>query len=301
VKYPSALIKTQSGLKILKPFEMKKAFAVFCALVLMPGLNAQAWVGGPWSNNNSQPTGDDGIYEAVATMTNGTGMYRWAVRNQSGGATATASDVNVLTAQSGNVLFGGGSLGTWSSNVWYYKGITYYGRAFGTVNSSMGIVSVIGNATAITNDPSDPTVNNVPTSLTGSGNTSNVTITPPTPGTTTTLPGPPPVVISTAGAPGNVLIEAQPQPYPGIANSSFTASINVRSGEVGKRFSGSGTIAFSREPNTTRIIGFIIGASTDVTTDASTPSGEDPTDFSQQGHQRKFKVMGTQVSTQVLP
>ncbi len=268
---------------------MKKSFAVFCAVVLMPGWNAQAWVGGPWSNNNSQPSGDDGVYEAVATMTNGTGMYRWAVRNN-GTSEGDPSQTQQAGVTSSNVLFNGGLTGADSSNVWYYKGITYYGRTFGTVNSAMGVVSVVANATVISNSG---ILNGVPVDQVASASdTIDVQVNP-----ATSSGGDNPIII-----PGNALVQVRPQEFPGTANSSFTANINVRSGEVGKRFSGTGTIAFTREPNSVRIVGFSLdNVVVDRTIDGSTTSGEDQSDFSQQGHQRRFKVMGTQVSTQVLP
>ena len=68
---------------------MKKVFGIFAAVILMPALQVQAWVGGPWSNNSYQANGDDGIYEAVGSLTDGTAMYRWAVNNE-GTAAGTA-------------------------------------------------------------------------------------------------------------------------------------------------------------------------------------------------------------------
>jgi len=60
---------------------MKKGIGLFLAVVLMPAMSAQAWIGGPWSANTYASNGDDGVYEAVATMTDGVGMYRWGVGN----------------------------------------------------------------------------------------------------------------------------------------------------------------------------------------------------------------------------
>ena len=132
---------------------MKKFFAIFTAVILMPSSQIMAWTGGPFSNDNALPGGDDGIYEAVATMSNGVGLFRFGVRNNGvssqafagggggGGATTTTQSA------SSNVQFNAGLLNAYSSNIWYYKGISYYGTCFGMANSKLGIVSAVGNAT----------------------------------------------------------------------------------------------------------------------------------------------------------
>ena len=108
---------------------MKQAFAVFCAIILIPSVNSLAWRGGPFSNNNALASGDDGIYEAVGVTTNGLGTYRWQVKNQS-----NAAGVNNIT----NVFFE-------NRNVWYFQGLSYYGMCFGISSSTLDIISVIGN------------------------------------------------------------------------------------------------------------------------------------------------------------
>lgn len=242
---------------------MKRAFAILSALFLISGMNAHAWKGGPWSYDTFQPNGDDGIYEAVATTQNGMGMYRWAVRNNGVGVAGTAPDANVTTPQSSNVLFGGGLLGSASSNVWYYRGITYYGPAFGIVNSSMGIVSVIGNAST------DGLLN------AGNNSINNVF-----------LGG----VVSATTA-GNIA----------FANSSFTAKFDKK--YPIKRFSGSGVVSFVGAPDTvTHNFDSTVnhpGGATTVTDATSTEGGR--SSFPQQGHVRSFKVIGAQVSTVVAP
>lgn len=267
---------------------MKKIFAIFCAVVLIPGMNAQAWVGGPWSNNSPLESGDDGVYEAVATATNGSGLYRWAVGNQ------TISTADAATADGGggaggtqpssaNVLFGAGLLATASSNVWYYQGVTYYGRAFGTVNSAMGIVSVIGNGTALVNDE---TINAVPvTESTEDSGGIDVEVTEG-------------VFFDT------ILVTARPQLYPATCNSQFTCKLrNSGVDAPAKRFSGSGTVSFVGEPSSIRVVSFnfFSDENVDVTIDGSATSGEDAAEFDQVGHKAKFKVMGSQVSTAVIP
>ena len=130
---------------------MKKFFAIFTAVVLMPASHTMAgWRGGPFSNNNAIPSGDDGVYEAIAIMENGTGLYRFGVRNN-GVSTQVAAGFGGgagAPVDSSNVQFNAGLLSAFSSNVWYYKGITYYGVTWGIANSDMGIVAATGNASS---------------------------------------------------------------------------------------------------------------------------------------------------------
>lgn len=226
---------------------MKKAFAVFCALVLMPGLNAQAWVGGPWSNNNLEPSGDDGVYEAVATATNGLGLYRWGVKNSEG-----------------SLEFNNGSFA--ASNLWYYKGVAYYGMCFGIVNSDMGIVSVVGNGT---------------TDLLKSSTTVDADT-----GT---------VITVTIGILGPAA--ATPSGNVAYTNSAFTAKITSK--HPVKRFKGKGTASFNGTPDTelttTTLTYTTVPSGTTVTETTSSTGGQNE-DFPQRGPEVKFRVIGTQVS-----
>ncbi len=143
---------------------MKKVFAVFCAMMLTPMFSANAWVGGPFSNNSYfGASGDDGVYEATASGINGIGLFRIVVGNEFQGSQdiATAATNNTvlipdgqggtiaITIQipgtnSGNMIFG--AIGT-SSNVWFYEGVSYlFGQTVGTVNSALGIAQAAGTA-----------------------------------------------------------------------------------------------------------------------------------------------------------
>ncbi len=125
---------------------MKQVFGIFSAIILMPAFQVQAWIGGPFSNNSYQTNGDDGIYEAVGSMTDGTAMYRWAVHNENPGGVAIVGP-NAGGETTSNVLFGG-LVGAVSPHVIWYRGVVYYGRCFGIVNSGLnGTVLVTGNAT----------------------------------------------------------------------------------------------------------------------------------------------------------
>ncbi len=140
---------------------MKKVLGVFLAIVLMPASQVQAWIGGPFSNNSYFTNGDDGIYEAYATLQNGTGLFRFAVRNNGTSSESAAGAVNGMV--SSNVMFSGGLLQSVSSCFWYFRGVTYAGPCVGIANSEMGIVSAIGNAQSntISNPASTTGINGI--------------------------------------------------------------------------------------------------------------------------------------------
>lgn len=137
---------------------MKKLFALFCAVCLMPTFSAQAWIGGPFSNNSFfEPAGTDGVYEATATALNGIGLYRFTVGNEFPGVnpqgvqasvpsqipnTGNNNPIIVPGIASGNFVIGG--LANTFTNVWYFRGIQYFGTTLGTVNAVSG--KVVGMA-----------------------------------------------------------------------------------------------------------------------------------------------------------
>jgi len=133
---------------------MKKFFAIFLALTVVPTFNTYAWVGGPFDGNNLTPEGDDGIYEAVAIPRtgNGLGMYRFGVNNRNPGGTAFT---NGQVGGTANVQFGG-QFGAYNQHVWYFNGQAYYGVCFGSVNSAVGgLVSCTGSASTINSTIND--------------------------------------------------------------------------------------------------------------------------------------------------
>lgn len=132
---------------------MKKLFALFCAVCLMPAFSAQAWIGGPFSNNSFfQPAGTDGVYEASATAINGIGIYRFTVGNEFPGVNPQGVQASVPSQQavppgniiivpgiaSGNFVIGG--LANTFTNVWYFRGVQYFGTTLGTVSAVSGKV-----------------------------------------------------------------------------------------------------------------------------------------------------------------
>lgn len=261
---------------------MKKGFAVFVALVVMPLAPANAWVGGPFGNNSGLSQGDDGVYEAVAICSNGMGLYRFGVRNNPGTTTGT------VQTSSSNVEFNAGLLTGRSSNIWYYRGISFFGTCLGSVNSTMGSVAVVGNAAATSNgnspviSPSPPIVAGAAVTPPGTGIVIN---TPSTTGFSNTSN----TIINPAG--GNV----------GFANSNFLAKLGPK-GRV-RTFKGSGVISFvgnslDTETHTIQRVETIVNGTvtTTITSERAYGAGENE-NFSQRGHKRKFRVSGSQVST----
>lgn len=265
---------------------MKQAFGIFAALVLMPSFQVHAWLGGPWSNDTYQTNGDDGIYEAVATTSNGVGMYRWAVTNQAAGASNQPNpNPGVLNPAGGSNVEFGGLNGTVSSNVWYYKGLVYYGRCFGIVNSGwnqeFGIVSVTGNGST------DGAVGGIAINGTGTAGLAG--------------PGTGNGVVTTAGGTqfggGN---------NKGWCNSNFLARITQQYPQ--KRFKGKGVVSFFGSPDSSSETSTTTlnvdtngdGVNDTVITTVHVELFGDAEAFSQVGHRKKFLVFGNQVSTQVF-
>jgi len=152
--------KVSNGLNRLT---MKQLFAIFCAIFLMPMVSAQAWIGGPFSNNTYfGEQGDDGVYEAIGTGPNALGIFRIVVGNQFQGvnpqgvqasgpsqesAGVLATVLTVPGVSSGNVVIG--ALGRPENHLWYFEGVSYLGLSIGTASSILGTVAGIGNAEAI--------------------------------------------------------------------------------------------------------------------------------------------------------
>lgn len=136
------LDKRSSPRNTQRQIVMKKVLGIFLAIVLMPAAQVQAWIGGPFSNNSHFVNGDDGVYEAYATVENGLGFYRFAVRNNGVSTEGAGGGFG-----SSNISFGG-ILGATSPNIWYYRGVHYVGNTLGIANSELGIVSATGNAVA---------------------------------------------------------------------------------------------------------------------------------------------------------
>lgn len=246
---------------------MKQAFGIFAALILMPSFQVQAWIGGPWSNDSYQTNGDDGVYEAIGSMTDGTAMYRWAVNNNNAGGTAMVGG-QANGALTSNVQFGG-LVGAQNPHVIWYRGIVYYGRCFGIVNSNMKSVICTGNA-------SD-------TGLNGAGGQMNG-------------------VNLSAGAVTNLEVENQNggatvvPVRKRVANSTWKGKINAS--YPNKRFHGHGTVNFVGEPNLDIVV-VDLNENIDPVEIYPVVSNSSGGQFDFEGHRVGMKIFGTQVSLTV--
>lgn len=256
---------------------MKRIVGIFTAIILMPAVQVQAWVGGPFSGNTYEENGDDGIYEAVATTANGIGMYRWAVQNNLA-PTGVASLTFDGNFQNSNVQFGG-LVGAVSPHVWYFRGLVYYGRCFGMVNTNMGVVNVVGNASDTGNNGSSEGINGVDLSggLASEFDSDNL-------------------------AGGTTVISQRKS----TANSNFQATITQK--YPIRRFKGRGTVSFVGL-ETFSLLYVVDPDNLDIFGDADFVNSvlvnqteievEGGNDFDQQGAKFKFIVYGAQVSTSV--
>tara|TARA_R110000850_G_scaffold202967_7_gene329073 strand:- start:5477 stop:6043 length:567 start_codon:yes stop_codon:yes gene_type:complete len=128
--------------------------------MLTPMFQANAWIGGPFSNNSYFGAGgEDGVYEASASGINGIGLFRFVVGNEfqgsqtiaTGGSTEVVTDIfgnpiGTITTpgiNSGNIVFG--AFGT-AQNIWYHEGVSYLGNCVGTVSNVSKTVNAVGNA-----------------------------------------------------------------------------------------------------------------------------------------------------------
>ncbi len=249
---------------------MKQVFGIFAALILMPTFQVQAWLGGPWSNNTYN-TGDDGVYEAIGSMTDGTAMYRWAVNNENaGGAAMTGAAANGATTS--NVQFGG-LVGAANPHVIWYRGIVYYGRCFGMVNSYMGKVMMTGNASTSGLSSEDNPVNGVELN----SGVQDV-----------------PAISDTVVLPDTK----------SVANSTWEGKITSKFPV--KAFHGYGTVSFVGAPSLDLLTVTVANITVEdgdvfvpsvinVDTNRYTSSSAGPS-FLQQGHRVGMKVFGSQVS-----
>lgn len=252
---------------------MKQVFGIFAALILVPSMQSQAWIGGPWGNDSYQSNGDDGIYEAVGTLTDGTAMYRWAVNNENpGGVAMVGGQANA--AQTSNVDFGG-LIGAASPHVIWYRGLVYYGRCFGIVNSHMKTVMVTGNASTQGLNGSLGQLNGVDLT-TGDASALNFQV---------------------ARAASATLSNRKT-----VANSTWKGKITSK--YPMKRFHGWGTISFIGQPDFELIVVAVdplfnfFGSSVEVVTQ-TIDSTSSSSQFLPEGHKVGMRVFGNQVSLQV--
>jgi hypothetical protein len=98
---------------------MKKTISLLAAAIALQAAPAFALVGGPWDNNNFNPT-NAGTYQAAIFMKNGAGMARFT---------------DTATYQ----------FSRFNQSIIYYRGIVYTGTAFGLVDHNTDLVMGVTN------------------------------------------------------------------------------------------------------------------------------------------------------------
>ncbi|MCB1233101.1 MAG: hypothetical protein KDN19_22855, partial [Verrucomicrobiae bacterium] len=165
-----------------------------------------------------------------------------------------------------------------SPHIWYFRGLVYYGRCYGSVSSQFGVVNVVGNASDTALDGGGVPLNGV--NLTGGLAT---------------------ITNFSAVGTGTSAISNRKT----VANSSFQARIVDKA--LNKRFNGTGVVSFLGLTDFTLLSVFnptsitISGGTLNIGALVSqTPVTVNSTDtFEQEGVKFKFIVYGSQISNQV--
>lgn len=123
-----------------------KTISLFIQMaVLTAGLPAFGWTGGPFDNNTSSILLErSGVYEASFSFNNGSGYSQWTSDNAQG-AVSTGGTVTENTG-AGSLLTSSGSSNNANRTVLYYLGVTYFGSAYGQVDTSARTIQGFGNA-----------------------------------------------------------------------------------------------------------------------------------------------------------
>ena len=124
---------------------MKKISLFIQIAALTAGLPAFALSGGPFDNGNySVLLEREGVYEAAYSFKNGSGYSQWTADNSQGDV-ATGGSLSVNLGAGSLITASGGSNNA-NRTVLYYKGVTYFGSAFGQVDTEKRTIQGFGNA-----------------------------------------------------------------------------------------------------------------------------------------------------------
>jgi len=124
---------------------MKKIFSLIQLAVLSAGSSAFALVGGPFDNGDySVLLERAGYYQASYSFRNGSGYSLWSPDNVQGAVTQGQT----ITPNVGAGALTTASTGNANRTVLYYKGVTYFGGAFGEVDVQSRRISGYANASS---------------------------------------------------------------------------------------------------------------------------------------------------------
>ncbi len=126
---------------------MKKFSLLLQIVALTAGLPAFAITGGPFDNGSYSILDErNGVYEAAYTFKNGSGYSQWTADNSQGDSAGQGTFTPNIGA--GSLLTASGSTSNANRTVLYYKGVTYFGSAFGQVDTTKRTIQGFGNATS---------------------------------------------------------------------------------------------------------------------------------------------------------
>ncbi len=261
---------------------MKKLIALL-TIVSMQATPAMAWVGGPWSGNTYDGQ-TSGLFGGTITMKNGSGIFRFT---------------STETAQ----------MGTYSSSMIYFKGITFFGSCQANIDFQSKTVDGMTNGSAFNRNPgpaqnrTTPLVDNNPNFAPGVTVTNQSFTIPLIPNIVDGEPTPNNYQLTNVGTSGPV----------GIANTQWSGRLTATKPNV--RFKAKGTANFmGPQPIVQRItvrygepiipptppppdapLTFIPGPPQEVSIDRG---GNDP--FPEPANQVKIRVFGSRLSYNVF-
>ena len=126
---------------------MKKIFLTIQFAALMAGLPAFALVGGPFDNGEYSVLNErNGVYEAAFSFKNGSGYAQWTADNRQGDIATGGTVTQNLGA--GSLINTANNANNANRTVLYYKGVVYFGSAFGQVDTSARTIQGFCNATS---------------------------------------------------------------------------------------------------------------------------------------------------------
>jgi len=126
---------------------MKKIFSLIQLAVLSAGSSAFALVGGPFDNGDySILLERAGYYQASYSFKNGSGYSLWSPDNLQG--SITQGQTVTPNIGSGALATPNGQANNANRTVIYYKGVTYFGGAFGEVDVQKRRISGYANASS---------------------------------------------------------------------------------------------------------------------------------------------------------
>ncbi|MBX7210887.1 MAG: hypothetical protein K1X78_21455 [Verrucomicrobiaceae bacterium] len=128
---------------------MKKIFLLIQLAALTSAMPAFALVGGPFDNGTFSVLDErTGYYESAYSFSNGSGYSVWTADNIQGALLSAGGGASQNLSQGSLLTSSGNTTHSANRTVLYYKGVTYFGAAFGQVDMESRTIQGFGNATS---------------------------------------------------------------------------------------------------------------------------------------------------------